>query len=116
MADRAHPSSSRVIETGDPTNPNEPAPAGAIDAPPAYMTRRLERWRRRTDAPLLVLAIGSLPLLLLELERGDFAPSDRLLLDVVNIVVLVAFAVDYSWSWPCRAVVRSTSAASGRAC
>ena len=38
-----------------------------------YMTPRLERWRRATDGPLLVLAIGSLPLLLLELKRNDLA-------------------------------------------
>lgn len=61
-----------------------------------YMTPRLERWRRATDGPLLVLAIGSLPLLLLELKRNDLALGDRVFLDVVNAVVLVAFAVDYA--------------------
>lgn len=59
------------------------------------MTDGLRRWRRRTDGPLTVLAIGSLPLLLLELERGELPDADRLFLDVVNAVVLVAFAVDY---------------------
>jgi len=53
------------------------------------------RWRRATDGPLLVLAIGTLPLLLLELDRSDLAHSDRVFLDVTNIIVLVAFAVDY---------------------
>lgn len=60
-----------------------------------YLTDGLRRWRRRTDAPLTVLAIGSLPLLLLELERGELPQADRLFLDAVNVVVLVAFAVDY---------------------
>jgi voltage-gated potassium channel len=60
-----------------------------------YMTPPLERWRRATDAPLLVLAIGSLPLLLLELARADLPSSDRTFLDIANVVVLVAFAVDY---------------------
>ena len=60
-----------------------------------YLTPRLAAWRRRTDAPLLVLAIGSLPLLLLELTRSELTHSDRVFLDVVNVAVLVGFAVDY---------------------
>jgi voltage-gated potassium channel len=64
-------------------------------AEPACATPPLQRWRRRTDTPLLIVAIGSLPLLLLELKRGDLPWADRMLLDAVNIVVLVAFAVDY---------------------
>jgi hypothetical protein len=59
------------------------------------MTPRLAAWRRRTDAPLMVLAIGTLPLLLLELERSDLTRADRLFLDITNVVVLVAFAADY---------------------
>jgi voltage-gated potassium channel len=57
-------------------------------------TPGLARWRRATDLPLLVLAIGSLPLLLLEIAE-DLTVSDRRFLDIVNIVVFVAFAVDY---------------------
>lgn len=60
-----------------------------------YETPGLVRWRKATDAPLLVLAVGSLPLLLLELARADLPRSDRLFLDAVNVLVLVAFAVDY---------------------
>jgi voltage-gated potassium channel len=60
-----------------------------------YSTPRLETWRRWTDGPLLVLAIGSLPLLLLELERHKLTYADRIFLDVVNVALLVAFAVDY---------------------
>ncbi len=51
----------------------------------------MRRWRRWTDAPLLVIAIGSLPLLLVELERNQLATADRRFLDIVNVVV---FAVD----------------------
>jgi len=43
----------------------------------------------------LALAIGSLPLLALEFDRSALPPSDRTFLDVLNIVVLVAFATDY---------------------
>lgn len=59
------------------------------------MTPGLARWRRITDAPLMVLALASLPLLLLELARGELTHADRTFLDVVNVVVLVAFAGDY---------------------
>jgi hypothetical protein len=41
-----------------------------------YVTPGLFRWRRGTDAPLLVLAIGSLPFLLLEFARDDLSRSD----------------------------------------
>src|SRR4051794_21651085 len=60
-----------------------------------YITPALERWRRATDVPLLVLAIGSLPLLILELFHHDRTRGDDLFLFAVNLVVLVAFAVDY---------------------
>lgn len=60
-----------------------------------HLSPALERWRKRTDTPLLVLAIGSLPLLVLELAREELTRGDRVFLDAVNIAVLVAFAVDY---------------------
>jgi voltage-gated potassium channel len=60
-----------------------------------YLTPSLSRWRARTDVPLLVLAIGSLPVLLLEVVRDDLTAGDRTFLGVVNVVVLLAFAVDY---------------------
>lgn len=56
---------------------------------------RLDRWRARTDWPLTALAIGTLPILLLETQRSDLPYGDRVFIDVVNVVVLVAFAVDY---------------------
>ncbi len=59
------------------------------------MTPRLETWRRWIDLPLVILAVGGLPLLLLDLQRGELSANDVRFLDGVNIVVLVAFAVDY---------------------
>lgn len=59
------------------------------------MTEPMLRWRHWTDAPLLAVALGSLPLLLVELARSELTTGDQRLLDVVNWVVLVAFAVDY---------------------
>jgi len=66
-----------------------------VVATPDYMTPALARWRRATDAPLLILAIGSLPILALELIRDDLIGLDRTFLAVMNILVLVAFAIDY---------------------
>jgi hypothetical protein len=66
-----------------------------IDVVANYLTVGLDRWRRATDAPLLILAIGTLPLLLLETVRHTLTGGDRLFLDVVNVLVLVAFATDY---------------------
>lgn len=63
---------------------------------PDYVTPGLERWRTRTDVPLTIVALGSLPLLLLETSRGALTPGDRTFLEVVNVAVLVAFAVDYA--------------------
>ena len=59
------------------------------------MTPKLERWRRRTDVPLIALAVGSLPVLVLEVGRHKLPHWDRVFMDSVNLVVLVAFAVDY---------------------
>jgi len=56
---------------------------------------KLASWRRWTDLPLLVLAVGSLPLLLLEVISERLSSSDRFFLLVVNVAVFVAFAVDY---------------------
>jgi voltage-gated potassium channel len=60
-----------------------------------YMTDRLRRWRSLTDGPLLVIGVGTLPLLLLELGRDELQRSDRQLIDVVNLVVLAAYVTDY---------------------
>ena len=59
------------------------------------MTPALARWRRATDVPLIALAVASLPVLLLELGRGKLPRWDRVFMDTVNLVVLVAFAIDY---------------------
>lgn len=62
---------------------------------PGYETPSLLRWRRWTDGPLLVLAVGSLPFLLIELNRTSLDHGDRIFLDAINVAVLTAFAIDY---------------------
>ncbi len=63
---------------------------------PDYMTPALARWRRATDWPLMALAIGSLPVLLLDFTSDDLPRWDRFFMTVVNVAVLVAFAIDYT--------------------
>lgn len=55
----------------------------------------LATWRRWTDIPLLLIAIGSLPLLLLEVVADRLSESDQNFLTAVNVLVSIAFAVDY---------------------
>ena len=55
----------------------------------------LATWRRRTDIPLLLIAVGSLPLLLLEVVSDRLTPNDQNFITGVNVFVFVAFAIDY---------------------
>jgi len=62
---------------------------------PRFVTESLLRWRRWTDVPLIALALGSLPILLLEFVSDRLGDNDRLLITVVNMLIFVAFLVDY---------------------
>ena len=61
----------------------------------SHVSDALRAWRARTSGVLTAVAIGSLPILVLEMQRDQLAAADRTLIDVVNMVVLVVFAVDY---------------------
>jgi voltage-gated potassium channel len=56
---------------------------------------RLAAWRGRTDLPLLLLAVGSLPLLLLEVVSHRLTQNDQRFITAVNVIVFIAFAIDY---------------------
>lgn len=60
-----------------------------------YKSESLLRWRRFTDVPLIALAIGSLPILLLETVSERLSFEDRQFLVIVNSVVFAAFFIDY---------------------
>lgn len=49
----------------------------------------------RFDGLLIVVALGSLPFLVLELVRDELPRRDQILMDAVNVAVLLLFAVDY---------------------
>ena len=73
-----------------------PLDGGRSAGPPEpHVPPRLHHWRQRTSTPLLVIGIGTLPLLLLELVRDDLGYRDRVFLDVVNVGVLALFLLDY---------------------
>ena len=59
------------------------------------ITPRLATWRKRTDTPLLLLAVGSLPLLLLEVVSDRLTNTDQNFIAAINVLVFTAFAVDY---------------------
>lgn len=56
---------------------------------------RLATWRRRTDTPLLLLAVGSLPLLLLEIVSDRLTKTDQNFVTAINVLIFIAFAIDY---------------------
>jgi voltage-gated potassium channel len=66
-----------------------------VDTTPDYMTPALASWRRWTDVPILILAIGSLPILILEFIEQDLVESDQAFIRALNLVVLAVFAADY---------------------
>ena len=59
------------------------------------ISSRLATWRRWTDIPLLLLAVGSLPLLLLELISERLTKTDQNFITAINVLVFFAFAIDY---------------------
>jgi len=59
------------------------------------ISSRLATWRRWTDIPLLLLAVGSLPLLLLELISERLTKTDQNFITAINVLVFIAFAIDY---------------------
>ena len=56
---------------------------------------KLQSWQNKTDGLLVVIAVGSLPLLLLETISDRLPDGDRNFIFIVNLVVFFAFAIDY---------------------
>jgi voltage-gated potassium channel len=59
------------------------------------LSSKLVTWRKWTDIPLLIVTIGSLPLLLLEIVSHRLTNGDKTFLLIVNLTVFLAYAVDY---------------------
>jgi len=62
---------------------------------PEYVGVRLATWRARTSGLMFVLAIGSVPILLLDLVLDELPKFDLYFVLTVNVVVLLAFLIDY---------------------
>ena len=56
---------------------------------------KLQSWQNKTDGLLVVIAVGSLPLLLLEAISDRLPEGDRNFIVIVNLVVFIVFAIDY---------------------
>jgi voltage-gated potassium channel len=54
-----------------------------------------ERWERRTDVPLMLLALVFVVVLLVPVVHPDQPPALRLALDLLNVTIWAVFAVDY---------------------
>ena len=63
--------------------------------PQLKISPRLQSLQNRTDGLLVVIAVGSLPLLLLETISDRLPDGDRNFIFIVNLVVFIAFAIDY---------------------
>jgi voltage-gated potassium channel len=60
-----------------------------------YIGPRLVRWRQKTSGWLLMIAVGTLPILMLEFIVARLPQHDRWLVTIVNLTVLIAFLIDY---------------------
>lgn len=59
------------------------------------MSDALAAWRERTGGLLFVLAVGSVPVLLLDFVIDELPTGDRRFILAVNVLVLAAFLIDY---------------------
>lgn len=60
---------------------------------PLELTRKV--WRRPPSGILLLAAVGSVPILLLEFAASDLPRGDQLFIRSVNLAVLALFMIDY---------------------
>ena len=56
---------------------------------------KVERWRKQTDTPLTIIAIGSLPVLFLHFVSDRLTSQDKKFILIVDLIVLTAFVIDY---------------------
>jgi voltage-gated potassium channel len=76
-----NPRLSRKYLGGKPTSPLE--------------TSGKRSWGGGVEGLLIVVALGSLPSLLLEVVRDELPRRDQILIDAVNVGVLIVFVLDY---------------------
>ena len=52
-------------------------------------------WRKSTDTPITIIAIGSLPILFLHFVSDRLSPLDKKFVLIIDLIVLVVFLIDY---------------------
>jgi voltage-gated potassium channel len=62
---------------------------------PSYVGPALARWQERSSPVIVLLAVFSVPIILLEFASGDLPRSDLTFIIVANLVILGGFSVDY---------------------
>lgn len=70
-------------------------PVGSTRPLPSYFSPRLAAWRARTSGPLFLIAVGSVPFVLLEFVVGRLPEQDKVFVTAVDSVVLAVFLLDY---------------------
>ena len=56
---------------------------------------KVERWRKQSDTPITIIAIGSLPVLFLHFVSDRLSSFDKKFILIIDLVVIAAFLVDY---------------------
>lgn len=62
---------------------------------PSYVGPALAKWQARSSPAIVLLAVFSVPIILLEFVAGDLPQSDLIFIIAANLVILSGFAVDY---------------------
>jgi voltage-gated potassium channel len=56
---------------------------------------KVDKWRRQTDTPLTIIAVGSLPILFLHFVTDRLSTLDKKFILIVDLIVLTSFLVAY---------------------
>jgi hypothetical protein len=56
---------------------------------------KVDKWRRQTDTPLTIIAVGSLPILFLHFVSDRLSTLDKTFILIVDLIVLTSFLVAY---------------------
>ncbi len=62
---------------------------------PSYVGPALAKWQARSSPFIVLLAVFSVPIILLEFVAGDLPQSNLIFIIAANLVILSGFAVDY---------------------
>jgi voltage-gated potassium channel len=68
----------------------------SLDRPlPSYVGPALAKWQERSSPFIVLLAVFSVPIILLEFAASDLPQGDLTFIIVANVLILTGFSVDY---------------------